>query len=144
MSCFKNKKEKVGDLNAVAQKNQPGITIVRCPYLRSCKFGDLSAKKDRRRCRGVFCQVNHWEACLVIAHKCQRLRKQILVEVTGQVVRHLPRESDEHQDLLIRLKQLCCQECGHRVLDYCLIYGEAIIDVKCGRDGHVSSHTIKR
>lgn len=124
-------------------KNGPGITIVRCPHLITCRFGELQSKQARKRCRGVLCRVNHWEACLVIGFKCQWLRKRILVEVTGNVIRDIPWNSIEHQEIRPRLKQLFCKECEHRVLDYFGIYGDAIIDVKCGRDGYLSSYPIK-
>lgn len=142
MSHTKHKKEKL-NMDSKLLKNELGITIVRCPHLRTCRFGGLQSKEARVRCRGVLCRINHWEACLLIGYKCQWLGKRILVEVTGDAIRHLPWESHEHQDMLLRLKQLCCQECGHRVLDYYVVYGEAIIDVKCSSDGHVSSHSIK-
>lgn len=141
MTHIKNKKGK--KLASEQIKNGAGITIVRCPHFGTCQFGGMQSKLARYRCRGVLCRVNHWEACLLIAHKCQWLRKRILVEVKGNEIRYIPRESSEHQDVLPRLKQLCCQECGHRVLDYYVVYGNAIIDVKCTRNGYVSSHAIK-
>jgi hypothetical protein len=64
-------------------ENEPGITTVRCPFLKTCRFGAMKAKQARVRCRGVLCRVNHWESCLVIGYKCERLRKRILVEVKG-------------------------------------------------------------
>lgn len=81
-------------------KNGLGITIVRCPHLRTCRFGEMQSKQARLRCRGVLCRVNHWEACLVIGFNCQWLRKWILVEVKGNAIRHIPRNSIEHQDVL--------------------------------------------
>ncbi|MBI4857301.1 MAG: hypothetical protein HY818_11245 [Acetobacterium woodii] len=124
-------------------ENGPGITVVRCPHARTCRFSGAQSKQVRTRCRGVLCRVNHWEACLIIGFKCQWLRKQILVEVKGNEIRYISRHSSEHQEVLPRLKQLSCQVCEHRVLDYHVIYGDAIIDVKCSRDGHLSSYSIK-
>lgn len=124
-------------------KNEPGITIVRCPHLRTCQFGEKQSKKARIRCRGLLCQVNHWEACLLISFKCLWLRQRIMVEVNGNAIRHIPRNSIEHQEVQPRLEQLFCQACNHWVLDYHVVYGDAIIDMKCCRDGHLSSHSIK-
>ena len=124
-------------------ENEPGITTVRCPFLKTCRFGAMKAKQARVRCRGVLCRVNHWESCLVIGYKCERLRKRILVEVKGNAIRHIPWNSSEHQDLLPRLRQLFCEACERRVLDYHVIYGDAIVDVKCSHDGQFSSHPIK-
>lgn len=124
-------------------KNRSGITVVRCPHLRTCRFGEKQSKQARIRCRGLLCQVNHWEACLVISFKCPWLRKRIMVEVKGNDIRHIPRNSSEHQEVQPRLEQLFCQECKHWVLDYNVVYGDAIIDMKCRRDGHLSSHPIK-
>lgn len=124
-------------------KNGLGITTVRCPHLRTCRFGEMQSKKARARCRGVLCRVNHWEARLLIGFKCQWFRKQILVEVNGSEIRHIPRNSSEHQDLLPRFKQLFCEVCQHPVLEYHVVYGDAIIDIKCRHDGQFSSHPIK-
>jgi hypothetical protein len=124
-------------------ENGPGMTIVRCPHVKTCRFGERQAKQARNRCRGVLCRVNHWEACLIIAFKCQRLRQQIMVEVKGHAIRHITRNSTEHQEAQRRIKQLFCKVCKHRVLDYYVVYGDANIDVKCHRDGHLGSHFIK-
>jgi hypothetical protein len=124
-------------------ENGPGVTIVRCPHLKTCQFGEVRPKFARNRCRGVVCQVNHWEACLLMVFKCPRQAKRIMVEVKGDEIRHIIRHSSEYQEVLPRLNQLFCQECEYPVLDYCIVYGDAILDVKCRRDGHVSSHSIK-
>ena len=143
MSDSQNKKKKKGHGGAVSQENEPGLTIVRCPHVKTCRFGERQSKTARIRCRGVLCRINHWEACLVIGFKCQRSKKSILLEVTGDTIRHLPWDSSEHQEVLPRLRPLSCQTCAHRVLDYHVVYGDAIIDIKCRRDGHLSSHPIK-
>ncbi len=124
-------------------QNGLGITMVRCPHLKTCRFGEKQSKKARARCRGVFCEVNHWESRLVIGFKCQWFRKWILVEVNGNEIRHIPRNSSDYQDLMPRLKPMSCAVCQHPALDYHVVYGEAIIDLKCRRDGLFSSHLIK-
>lgn len=137
-----SKRNKKKQDNGVTE-NEPGITIVRCPYLSTCRFGGRQAKQARTRCRGFLCRVNHWESWLVIGFKCQWMRKPILVEVKGDAIRQIPHNSSEHQEVLPQLKQLHCQSCKHRILDYYVVYGDANIDVKCSRDGLFSSHFIK-
>lgn len=124
-------------------KSEPGVNLVRCPHLKSCIFGEQKSKKARNRCRGVLCLVNHWESCLLVACKCSRLKKQFLMEIKGDEVRHIPGDSPEYHAVQPRLEPLPCNNCDHRVLDYYVVYGEAIVDVKCCHDGHLGSYPIK-
>ncbi|MEO1814552.1 MAG: hypothetical protein ABGU93_03030 [Acetobacterium sp.] len=103
---------------------------VDCPHRLTCRYADLEKKKH---CVGYLFDYRHHDGASMVALKCARAKKVVMVRIDNHHHSFLELGSPELLDFESQREKIRCPNCDQRLFD-AVVENKLDLRFKCSRD----------
>lgn len=103
---------------------------VDCPHRLTCRYADLEKKKH---CVGYLFDYRHHDGASMVALKCARAKKVVMVRIDNHHHSFLESGSPELLDFASQHQKIRCPNCDQRLFD-AVVENKLDLRFKCSRD----------